>query len=75
MRMTCSMRAFTRTASNNRDTVSFYCVDATSLATYVLCKFSNFGLLANILHWIIDFLVNRQQLCKLGSVLTLPVIV
>jgi len=39
----------------------------------LLSKFSNFGLPANILNWIIDFLTDHQQLCKLGSVLSHPV--
>jgi len=36
-------------------------------------RFSNFGLPANILNWIIDFLTDRHQTCKLGSVLSNPV--
>jgi len=36
----------------------------------LLSKFCSFGLPANILNWIIDFLANRQQVCKLGSLLS-----
>jgi len=39
----------------------------------LVSKFSNFALPADILNWIIDFLTDRQQLCKLGSVLSHPV--
>jgi len=53
--------------------IDFSKVFDTTDHSVLLSKFSSFGLPANILNWITDFLTDRQQICKLGSLLSHPV--